>query len=118
MKKYLFTTRAFMTPKYQKKYWIDRDYIGAEYITAETLKDAIHKYVETVNNDSCAEISKTAEKRPNPIYIDGETGEAIQTGLCFIAKTHISDRNAGISWAPAYIELWTDIKEVTRPAFN
>ena len=106
---YCFETDTTMKAYNRKKWWIDSDIIRPVYIESESLKKAVEEYAEIVNNKYFIEISKTAIKRKNPMYIDTENG-AKQIGYVITGKCDFD--NDGCGWVSQYIDLWVTITTI------
>lgn len=89
MKNYMFTTTTTMKEYNCKKWWIDGNYIGKFRVVAESLKDAINKYREFVEESAYITISNNAIKNKNAMYRDTPDG-AVQTGYVITGKLNFS----------------------------
>ena len=115
MKTYIFSTTTTMKDYNCSKWWILSDIIPNIEIHAETLKDAINDYCQRVMDKCYIEISKTAIKNKEPMYIDTKNG-TIQTGYVITGKTDFQDEKTG-RFTSQYIDLWVTIKQVCYPDF-
>lgn len=70
MKHYLFKTTTTMKPYNNKKWWIDSKYVRDFGTYADSVKEALKKYIEEVKEKYCIEISPNALKTKEPMYID------------------------------------------------
>ena len=95
------------------KWWIDPDIIGAKYINAESVNDALKQYVDIVND--YVSISNNAIKNRQPMFIDKRDGKTQQTGYVITGKM-LFDNGHG-RWIEKYIDLWIDISIVAIPKF-
>lgn len=113
MNTYLFTTTATMKPYNNKKWWIDRDIIPRIRITAENLKSALIEYQNIVKEQHYVDISNSALKNKNPMYVDSKTGETKQIGYVITAKTEFrNDEN--YCWSTQFIDLWIRIDKISN----
>lgn len=116
MTTYRFETTTTMKPYNCKKWWIDADIVRPVEIEADDLKTALQQYREKVGERDYIEISKTALKHPDPMYIDGKDGEPRQVGYVITGKTYFEDRSANVS-STQYIDLWVSVKQVANVEF-
>lgn len=116
MKTYRFETKTTMKPYNESKYWIDRDYVGNAEFKAETLSEAISKWVERCDERGVT-VTKTAIKEKEAMYIDTKDGESIQVGYVITGMTDILD-DVKRRYTQQYIDLWVTIKEVSYIDFE
>ena len=116
MKTYLLNTSATMKENDHGKWWIDRDIIGAKYINAENVNDALQKYADTVKEKHYVSISENALKNKNAMFVDSKDGSAKQIGYVITGKTSF-DNDRG-RWIDKYIDLWIDISIIDTPDFD
>ena len=109
MKNYLFDTYATMKPNNRDKYYILSDIIKRFEASAESVADAVQLFVDHVRNDCFIDISKTAVKNKQPMYIDTAAGVK-QVGYVITASTEFSDENN--NWKKQYIDLWVSVSVI------
>lgn len=114
--KFLFKTTVTMKEYNCKKWWIDGDCVPELHVEAETLKEALQKYVEHVDKKACIEISKTALKEKSPMYIDRKNGEALQVGYVITGSTDF-DKGNYQGWSKQYVDLWVTIYAIDYVQF-
>lgn len=115
MKNFIFKTNATMKKHNNKKWWIDKNVIGEIYISAETLKEALNRYRDKVNNDYYVTISENAIKNKRPMYIGTKDGDEKQVGFVITGKTDF--QNDYGNWTEQYIDLWVEILTVVDTEF-
>lgn len=98
-----FKTCISLKPYNHKKYWIDSDMIP-DYRSVKTFKEALQDYRDFVKCHGFIDISDTALKHPDPIYIDKADGSAIQCGIILTGSTEIEG-------SKQYVDLWIDVLE-------
>jgi len=108
MEKYLFKTQTSMKDYNRDKWWISYDYVGQIEIEAISLKDALEKYAQIVEEKHCIGISKNALKTKRPMFIDTKDGRTIQTGYVITGSSIFHDDEAR-KWTTQYIDLWVEI---------
>ena len=69
---------------------------------------------EMNRNGYYIDISKTALKNKQAMYIDTKSGETLQTGYVITASTEFSDRDTYRSTVQ-YIDLWVTINIISNP---
>ena len=116
MTNYIFKTTTTMKEYNNKKWWIDPKIVPEIRITAENLKEALHKYKELVYEKSCIKISDNALKMKNQMYVDTVEG-AKQVGYVITGKTEFEDRD-NYRWSTQYIDLWVNILTVIDTIFE
>lgn len=112
MKKFIFNTIATMKEYNNEKYWINSDIVREKHIEANTLKQALKKYRDSVLEKEYISISDNAIKCKNPMYIDRENG-SLQVGYVITGKYNFEDRD-NYKWTSQYIDLWVTIITVTK----
>lgn len=117
MKKFQFNTYATMKPHNAKKWWIDSDIVSPLTVDAENITETLKKYQITLKEKYCVDISNNAIKTAQPMYIDDNDGNAIQTGVVITAKTEFLDDNRH-KWTTQYIELWASINILQNAFIN
>lgn len=115
MKTYQFRTETTMKEYNCSKWFIMSDIIPNIEINAETLKDAITEYCKRVMDKHFIEISKTAIKNKQAMYIDTKDG-VLQTGYVITGKTDFLD-DKKCKYVSQYVDLWVTIKQVCYPEF-
>lgn len=111
MKKFYFRTTATMKPHNEKKYWIDSGLVRPITVEAETIAEALAEYATICREKYGIEISKTALKNKNIMYI----GDAQPCGYVITGNTEFN--NNYINWVKQYIELWVSV-DILTSAFN
>ena len=117
MNTYRFETTATMKEYNNKKWWINSDIVKDIEIEADNLKTALNTWAGKVSDDCYIEISKTALKRKQAMYIDTSSGEAKQVGYVITGKTEFEDRD-NYKYSSQYIDLWVTVKIVSFPDFD
>ena len=117
MKTYLFKTAATVKEMDQGKYWLDRDFIGNVEVRAENLTEALASYADIVKKEYYVEVSKTAIKRKNGMFVDRLNGETVQVGYVLTGR-YDCELADGYKWVKKYIDLWVKIHEVSTPDFS
>lgn len=115
MEKFLFKTDTVMKPYNQDKWWIDEQSVQELVVSAETLKEALAKYVDHVHKKSSINISKNAIKRKSPIFKDLERGEPVQIGYLLTGSTDLQDMED--RWSKQYVDLWVTIYSLSWVTF-
>ena len=111
MKTYLFKPTTTMKEYTREKYWIMSDIIGQVKVTAENISDALTAFAEKAA-ESGIKISKNALKNKSPMYIGNN-----QCGYVITGKTEIWDQSANIRGCIQYVDIWTEINELS-PVFE
>lgn len=113
MNHYIFKTSATMKEYNRKKWWIDSGIIREIAVNAETTKEALKKYQETVKDKYYIEISDNALKNKAPMYIENKRGDVLQIGYVITAKSDFYDDNGHSS--TQYIDLWVEVLKYDYP---
>lgn len=104
-----------VTPS-QKGYWIDiRNQKRA--IEAESLDEAIDKFVEFMEHTEFVTISKTARKRPQTMYCDCKDGSTKEVGSVFKASMEIdmsADGSSHADYRRKWCDVWTEVYTMTN----
>lgn len=108
-----FKTSATMKPYNNKKWWIDSGIVREITVKADNIKKALEEYREKVQEKFYINISKTALKNKDAMYIDKANGEPEQCGYVITASTDFDTDNGG--WKTEYIELWVTVNVVINP---
>ena len=106
-KKYYITTNLTMKEYNRDKWWID-DFIEPLRVDAENMREAIDSYIAYIS-ESGVEVSKSAVKKRQKMYLDNKDGEAEQVGFVFTGKTSFRDDekiNGRKVWSEQYIDIW------------
>ena len=111
--KFLFKTTATMKEYNARKWWIQSDIIREIRVDADTIREALMKYREIVQERDYISISNHAIKNPNPMYQDTPDGGALQVGYVITAKSDFD--NNGRGWVEQYIDLWVSVHIVSNP---
>ena len=90
-----------------KGYWHDNT-IDTIVVQAKSIKEAINKWADVVEDKDYIKISKTARKSPEKMYVDTPDGNAKQVGFVFTASTEIQDDRTG-KWKKVNLKLWTNV---------
>lgn len=106
MKNYLISCRATIKPAYQKNYWYD-DCKPFKTVSCETPREAVHAYIDNELRSEF-DISKTALKRPQPMYLDLPDGTAARVGYVITAFTEIEGKHVPF-------DLWIECHEINYP---
>ncbi len=97
-------------------YWIDiRN--KEQAIEAETLDEAIDKFVEFMKEKELVTISKTARKHPQTLYADFKDGSTKKVGCVFKASMKIDFGDGSSShadWRRKWCDVWTEVYEMTN----
>lgn len=105
----LYQFNYTVTPS-QDGYWIDiRN--KKQAINAESLDDAIDKFVEFMEEKEYVTISKTARKRPAKMYADYKDGTTKEVGRVFKASMEIDfgDGSSHADWRRKWCNVWTEV---------
>lgn len=108
--RYKFYTNVTMKPHNADKWWIMSDYVKPIEIAAGSIKEALTQFVNELSKKYYIQISKTALKNKQPMYIDDKAGNTKQVGYVITGSTDFQDDNSG-KWVSQYIDIWTEIKE-------
>lgn len=111
MNTYRFETTATMKEYNHRKYWIDSGIIRPVKVQAENVKAALQLFRETVIERDYIDISKTAIKNPEPMYIDRKDGTTTQAGYVITAATEIENTKQ-------YIDLWVSVSQLVPVDFE
>ena len=106
MKNYLISCQPKIKSLYQHKYWYN-DCKPSKYVSCETPKEALHMYIDEVLRPKF-DISKTALKRPQPMYLDLPDGTTARTGYIITAFTEIEGKCVPF-------DLWIELHEINYP---
>ena len=116
MNKYMFRTTATMK-EYNRAHWyIDPDIIRTKYISADSLREALHAYAEEVTENEYITITPHALRTKSPMYIDTAAGDALQVGYVITASTEMQRDNG--TWTTQYIDLWISIDQLQAINFE
>ena len=116
METYLFRTTCTVKHYNCHKWYIMSDYVQNIMIKAESIKKALEKYRNILDDKYCITISDHAMKHKEPIFEDeSESGCAIQTGYMLTGKTGFESRSDNIPYTEQYIEVWTTINTIQNP---
>ena len=107
MAKYQFN---FTVTPSQKGYWIDICN-QKQAISADTLDEAIDKFVEFMEKRHFVTISKTARKHPRTMYCDCKDGTTKEVGRVFKASMEIDygDGSSHADWRRKWCDVWTEV---------
>lgn len=114
--KFIFKTSATMKDYNSGKWWIDHGIIGEKIITADSIAEALDKYVKSVERYDYTTITENAIKNKKAMYIDNENGEAEQCGYIITASQDFQDDDGKLS--KQYINLWITILTVVPTNFK
>lgn len=106
--KFLFKTTVTMKEYNCKKWWIEGDIVRELTVEADTLEEALVKYKEHVEKTAYIDISKTAMKLKQPMYIDKKSGETVQVGYVITGSSDF-DKGNYQGWSKQYVDLWVTI---------
>ena len=98
-----------------KKWWIDGDSVPELAVEAEDLKEALGKYKEHVEQKAFIDISKTAMKEKQPMYIDTKSGDPLQIGYVITGSADFEDESS--HFKKQYVDLWITIYAVEYVQF-
>ena len=115
MNKYMFRTTATMKEYNSRQWYITPDIIRTKYITAENMTEALREYARNVSGKDYIDISKTALRNKNPMYIDTPEGPR-QVGYVITGKTEMQREDG--TWSTQYIDLWTSVDIITPADFG
>jgi hypothetical protein len=96
-------------------YWIDiRNQKDA--ISADTLDEAIDKFVKLINDRWGVTISKTARKRPQIMCYEHKDGPTKEVGRVFKASMEIDfgDGSSHADYRRKGCDVWTEVYEMTN----
>ena len=113
--RFIFKTSATMKDYNRDKWWIDPGIIREKIITADSIAEALDKYVKLVERDDYTTITKNAIKNKEAMYIDNKSGEAEQCGYVITASQDFQDEDGKLS--KQYIELWITILTIVPTKF-
>lgn len=107
---YVFKTTTTLKEYNRDKWYINSDAIPDFEVEAESLEEALEKYVKFAEHNSCIYISKTALKKKTPMYIDTASG-AKQVGFVITAS---SDFQNDYRWVKQFIDLWVSVQGLVK----
>ena len=107
MKNYLISCRPTIKQLYQKNYWYV-DCKPIKTVSCETPREALNIYIDDELRSEF-DISKTALKRPKPMYLDLSDGTTARVGYVITAYTKIESKRVPF-------DLWIECREVSYPA--
>lgn len=113
--RFIFKTSATMKDYNRDKWYIDPGIIREKIITADSIAEALDKYVKLVERDDYTTITKNAIKNKKAMYIDNENGDAEQCGYVITASQDFQDDDGKLS--KQYIDLWVTILTVVPTKF-
>lgn len=96
-------------------YWIDiRNQKDA--ISADTLDEAIDKFVQLIDDRWGVTISKTARKRPQTMYNERKDGSSYECGRVFYGSMEIDfgDGCSHSDYRKKGCHVWTEVYEMTN----
>lgn len=112
MTKYLFNPFVTMKEYNRKNWWIDRDIIPHMYIMAENVKDALRIFKEKTDT---IDISENAIKNPEPMFMEDNDGNVVQTGYVITGKSDCFRDDKNNKWSTQYVDIWLEIQIVNVP---
>lgn len=115
MNKYMFRTTATMKKYNSRQWYITPDIIRTKYIDAENMREALDKYARNVSSKDYIDISKTALRNKDPMYIDTTEGPR-QIGYVITGKTEMQREDC--TWTTQYIDLWISVDIITPADFG
>lgn len=110
MKSYLF--RFNVTPTDNSWWTTFRN--ESEHVNAESVSEAEERFFDILEQKYGFEVSNSAKKRPNKMYIDTPDGSK-QVGFVYKAKTQI---DVSGKWTNKYADIWTSIYQLTNVFSN
>lgn len=110
---FLFKTTATMKEYNRRKWWIDSGIIREIRVDADTIREALNKYREIVQERDYITISNSAIKNPNAMFQDTPDGGVAQVGYVITAKSDFD--NNGHGWVEQYIDLWVSVHVISNP---
>lgn len=114
--RFIFKTSATMKDYNRDKWWIDPGIIREKIITADSIAEALDKYVKLVEREDYTTITKNAIKNKAAMYIDNESGDdAEQCGYVITASQDFQDDDGKLS--KQYIDLWITILTIVPTKF-
>lgn len=113
---YIFKTTATMKEYNNKKWWIDSGIVREIEVEADSIREALEEYRQTVINKYYIDISRNAIKNKNEMYIDTADGVK-QIGYVITGKTEF-DKGDYSGWSTQYIDLWVEIITVVETDFE
>lgn len=114
--RFIFKTETTMKKYNCNKWWIVPDAVREFSVDADDLSAALDAYRNFVMEKSCVEISKSAFKKKQSMYVDTDSGPE-QVGYVITGKTLFEDSDS-CKWTYQYIDLWITILTVVHTNFE
>ena len=111
MNTYLFTFNCVPT---DNSWWTTYNKKNYFEVSADSIKEAEEKFFIHLSKDLFFEVSKTARRKYNKMYIDTKEGTSKQVGKVFKASTEIEWSNKN-PWKKVFADIWTEIKVLNNP---
>ena len=113
MSTYMFRTTATMKEYNRRQWYIDPDIIRTKYITADSLREALAEYANSVRYIT---ISANAMRRKSAMYVDTKEGTPRQVGYVITASAEMQRDNG--TWTTQYIDLWIRVDKLESVDFE
>ena len=111
--KFQFKTNATMKSYNSAKWWIDPSVVPTLLVEADTVKEALSKWRDIVQDKFYVSISKSAMRNKENMYRDNPT--PTQVGYVITGKYEFETENC--NYALQFIDLWVEILAVSYPDF-
>ena len=114
---YSFETTTTLKEKDWDKWWCNNDLVTRIELEANNLSEALEKYRQIVNDKTCVQISENAIQKKEPMYRDcGVGNRSQQVGYVITGSTYFEYENGDL--VKKYIDLWVEVRIMTRPSFG
>lgn len=110
---FMFKPTLSMKPYNSKKWFIMHDYVRPMYLDATSVKEALNKFRERVDDEYSISISDHALRAKQPMYRNLKNGGVKQIGYVITGKTMFRDDDHNC-WSDQYIDVWLEIMQVTE----
>ncbi len=115
MANYLFNTKVTLNRKedIRRGWYIDENYVRPISVNNDKgVKDALKEYVKIVQEKYDINISESALKNKEPMYVD-INGRPKQVGYIIVGSTEMTDEKD--VYRKKYISLWIQISMLNDP---
>ena len=115
--RYSFNTSTTLKEKDREKWWLEDDLVKQIELDASSLREALEKYMEIVNDGYCVHISKNAIQKKEKMFQEIKPGgPSKQIGYVITGSTYFERDNVG--FINKFIDLWVEIRVISYPTFK
>ena len=113
---FLFITNTTVKEYDQKNWWIDKNTVPEFRIKASSLKEALEKYRQLVEEKAYVSVSASAIQNKQPMYHDLSSGQVEQIGWIITGSTDLCESYG--TYKKKYLDLWVEVLQVDKPNFD